>query len=87
MRHLANMKSYWKVSMAAIAVRADRLNVVTPYQKKAFWMEGWGGFGYRRREPNEPPREEPRLLREMVAFHRNKLGYSTPRNGNAPGPS
>src|SRR5262249_11776856 len=25
LRHLANMKSYWKVSMAAIAVRADRL--------------------------------------------------------------
>jgi Zn-dependent peptidase ImmA (M78 family) len=75
LRHLANMKSYWKVSMAAIAVRADRLKLVTPYQKKAFWME-MGRLGYRRREPNEPPREEPRLLREMVAFHRNKLGYS-----------
>lgn len=75
LRHLANMKSYWKVSMGAIAVRADRLNLITPYQKKRFWME-MGRLGYRRREPNEPEREEPRLLREMVAFHRNKLGYS-----------
>jgi Zn-dependent peptidase ImmA (M78 family)/transcriptional regulator with XRE-family HTH domain len=74
LRHLANMKLYWKVSMAAIAVRADRLNLVTPYQKKTFWME-MGRLGYRKREPNEPPREEPKLLRQMVAFHLRKLGY------------
>jgi Zn-dependent peptidase ImmA (M78 family)/transcriptional regulator with XRE-family HTH domain len=75
LRHLANLKLFWKVSMAAIAVRADRLNLVTPYQKKAFWME-MGRLGYRRREPNEPPREQARALKEMIAFHRNKLGYS-----------
>ncbi|MGI0133486.1 MAG: XRE family transcriptional regulator [Candidatus Micrarchaeaceae archaeon] len=74
LRHLANMKLYWKVSMAAIAVRADRLNLVTPYQKKTFWSE-MGRLGYRRREPNEPPREEPKLLRQMVSFHMKKLGY------------
>jgi len=76
LRHLANMKLYWKVSMAAIAVRADRLNLVTPYQTKLFFME-MGRLGYRKREPNEPPREEPKLLKQMIAFHRNKLGYST----------
>jgi Zn-dependent peptidase ImmA (M78 family)/DNA-binding XRE family transcriptional regulator len=76
LRHLANMKLYWKVSMAAIAVRADRLNLVTPYQTKSFFME-MGRLGYRKREPNEPPREEPKLLKQMIAFHRNKLGYST----------
>jgi Zn-dependent peptidase ImmA (M78 family)/transcriptional regulator with XRE-family HTH domain len=75
LRHLANMKLYWRVSMAAIAVRADRLNFVTPYQKKTFWME-MGRLGYRKREPNEPEREEPRLLRQMVIFHQRKLGYS-----------
>jgi Zn-dependent peptidase ImmA (M78 family)/transcriptional regulator with XRE-family HTH domain len=75
LRQLANMKMYWRVSMAAIAVRADRLNLITPYQKKVFWME-MGRLGYRKREPNEPPREHPKLLKQMVAFHRNKLGYS-----------
>lgn len=75
LRQLANMKMYWRVSMAAIAVRADRLNLITPYQKKTFWME-MGRLGYRRREPNEPPREQPKRLKQMVAFHRNKLGYS-----------
>jgi Zn-dependent peptidase ImmA (M78 family) len=76
LRQLVNMKMYWKISMAAIAVRADRLQLITPYQKKMFWME-MGRLGYRKREPYEPEREEPRRLREMVAFHQKKLGYST----------
>ncbi len=76
LRHLANMKGHWKVSMAAIAVRASRLGLITPYQSKSFWIE-MGKLGYRKREPNEPPREVPRLLRQMVEFHRKQLGYSS----------
>lgn len=75
LRQLANMKGYWKVSMAAIAVRADRLKLITPYQSKMFWIE-MSKLGYRKREPNEPPKEHPKLLRQMVAFHIRKLGYS-----------
>jgi Zn-dependent peptidase ImmA (M78 family) len=75
LRQLANMKLYWKVSMGAIAVRAERLKVVTPYQSKMFWIE-MSKLGYRKREPNEPSKESPKLLRQMVAFHINKLGYS-----------
>ena len=76
LRNLANMKGYWKVSMAALAVRADRLQLITPYQRKKFWME-MSRLGYRKREPNEPPREMPTLLRRMVSFHQRQLGYST----------
>jgi len=75
LRQIANLKGYWKVSMAAIAVRADRLKLITPYQSKAFWME-MSKLGYRKREPNEPSKEYPNLLRQMVAFHTKKLGYS-----------
>jgi Zn-dependent peptidase ImmA (M78 family)/transcriptional regulator with XRE-family HTH domain len=75
LRQVANLKGHWKVSMAAIAVRASRLNLITPYQSKMFWIE-MGKLGYRRKEPNEPPREIPKLLRQMVNFHINKLGYS-----------
>jgi Zn-dependent peptidase ImmA (M78 family)/DNA-binding XRE family transcriptional regulator len=75
LRQLANMKLYWKVSMAGIAVRATRLNLITPYQSKMFWME-MSKLGYRRREPNEPPKEVPSVLRQMIAFHMNGLGYS-----------
>lgn len=75
LRQLANLKIFWKVSMAAIAVRADRLKLITPYQSKMFWIE-MGKLGYRKREPNEPAREHPFLLRQMVSYHLKKLGYS-----------
>ena len=75
LRQLANLKLYWKVSMAAIAVRASRLELVTPYQSKMFWIE-MGKLGYRKREPNEPPKETPNLLRRMISFHTMQLGYS-----------
>ncbi len=75
LRHLANLKSYWKVSMASIAVRADRLKLITPYQKKMFWIE-MGKLGYRKREPNEPSQEVPSILRRMVKYHRSELEYS-----------
>lgn len=74
--HIANLKAHWKVSMAAIAVRADRLNLVTPYQTKRFWME-MSRLGYRKREPNEPPPEKPLLLGKMVEYHKHTLGYTT----------
>lgn len=75
LRQLANLKSYWKVSMAALAVRADKLNLITPYQSKMFWME-MSRLGYRKREPNEPAAEVPQKLARMVSFHRRELGYS-----------
>ena len=75
LRQLANLKSYWKVSMAALAVRADRLKLITPYQKKMFWIE-MGRLQYRKREPNEPDQEYPQRLAKMVQFHQRDLGYS-----------
>jgi Zn-dependent peptidase ImmA (M78 family) len=74
LRQIANLKGYWKVSMAAIAMRAYRLKLITPYQNKMFWIE-MSNLGYRKREPNEPPREYPKLLRQMISFHMKKLGY------------
>jgi Zn-dependent peptidase ImmA (M78 family)/transcriptional regulator with XRE-family HTH domain len=73
--HLANMKSYWKVSMASIATNAHRHNLITPYQFKKFWME-MSRLGYRKREPNEPPREHPIMLSKMIEFHRSTLEYT-----------
>ena len=81
LRQVANLKVYWKSSMAAIAVRATRLNLITPYQSKMFWIE-MGQLGYRKREPNEPSREHPKLLRHMVSFHMMKLGYSNTEMAN-----
>lgn len=73
--HLANLKAHWKVSMASIAMNAHRHNLISDYQKKKFFID-MNRLGYRRREPNEPPREHPRMLRQMIEFHRNSLDYS-----------
>lgn len=75
LRQLANLKQYWKVSMAAIAVRATRLDLITPYQTKMFWIE-MSKLGYRKCEPNEPPKEIPKFLRRMLEFHMKRLNYS-----------
>jgi Zn-dependent peptidase ImmA (M78 family)/transcriptional regulator with XRE-family HTH domain len=74
--HLANLKGYWKVSMAALAMRADRLNMITPHQKKMFWIE-MGKWDYRKNEPNEPVAESPQALARMIHFHQHVLDYST----------
>lgn len=75
LRHLANLKMHWKVAMQAIAVRAEELDLITPYQYKMFFIE-MGKLGYRKREPYEPPKEKPRLLRIMIKYHTDQLGYT-----------
>ena len=75
LRHLSNLKEYWRVSMGALAMRADRLGLISQYQSKMFWIE-MSKLGYRKREPRELEPEEPKRLRRMVEFHERKLGYS-----------
>jgi Zn-dependent peptidase ImmA (M78 family)/transcriptional regulator with XRE-family HTH domain len=73
--HIANLKAYWKVSMGALAVRADRLNAISAYQKKMFWIQ-MGKLDYRRSEPNEPVPEHPEAIARMIHFHQRQLGFS-----------
>ena len=75
LRQIANMKKYWKVSMQSIAMRADLLGLITPYQKKMFFIQ-ISKLGYRKREPHEPPREYPKLINKMINYHLNVLSYS-----------
>jgi Zn-dependent peptidase ImmA (M78 family)/DNA-binding XRE family transcriptional regulator len=74
-RQVVNMKKYWKSSMSAIVMRADRLNMITPYQKKMFFIQ-MNKLGYRKSEPYEPPKEYPSKIRKLIEYHINVLGYS-----------
>lgn len=74
-RQIANLKRHWKVSMSSIAMRADRLNMITPYQKKSFFIE-MSKLGYRKTEPFEPKKEFPKKLAKLIDYHLNVLGYS-----------
>lgn len=74
---LATLKPYWKVSMAALLKRAKDLNTITERHAKTLWIE-MGQAGYRAREPLELdlPREEPKLLQEIIAVYCNQMNYS-----------
>ncbi len=74
-RQIANLKRYWKVSMASIAMRAHDLELITPYQKKNFFMQ-ISKLGYRTAEPHEPQREIPKKLNQLIDYFLFNLGYS-----------
>lgn len=74
---LATLKTYWKVSMAALLKRAKDINAITPRHAKTLWIE-MGKAGYRAREPVELdiPIERPKLLEEITGIYSNEMDYS-----------
>ena len=75
---LAAMKPYWKVSMAALLMRARDLGKVTKTSERKLWAQ-MSKAGYRTREPADLdiPREHPRLLNEVIELHRKELRYNS----------
>jgi Zn-dependent peptidase ImmA (M78 family) len=75
---LAILKKVWRVSMAAILMRAKQLRTIAGAAITRLWKE-MSVNGFRTREPAEldlPP-EQPRRLSELLVFHRQHLGLST----------
>ena len=75
LRQIANLKRHWKVSMSSIAMRADRLGMISPHQKKMFFIQ-MGKLGYRKAEPHEPPKENPEKIGKVIRFFFEKLDFS-----------
>lgn len=72
---LADLKSYWYVSMQALLRYANTLGMVTQNQYKYLWIQ-MGSLGYRRNEPVSIPMEKPGLITEIVNAYVSDLGYS-----------
>jgi Zn-dependent peptidase ImmA (M78 family) len=74
---LAAMKPEWKVSMAALLMRAHKLGFVTDNQHTYLWKQ-ISARGYRLREPPELDfeRETPTVLAQIIHLHMDALGYS-----------
>jgi len=74
---LASLKPEWRVSMAALLMRAHKLRFLTDNQHTYLWKQ-ISARGYRLREPPELDfeRERPDLLGQIVTLHLNGLGYS-----------
>ena len=75
LRQTANLKRYWKVSMAAITMRAFHLGLITPYQRKTFFIQ-LSKLGYRNSEPYEPPKEFPKKMRRIFSYFLSVLDYT-----------
>jgi len=77
LQKLVTLKPYWKVSMAALLKRAKDIDATTERHAKTLWIE-MGKAGYRNREPIELdlPKEEPKLLQEIIGIYCNQMGYS-----------
>jgi Zn-dependent peptidase ImmA (M78 family) len=72
---LADLKQYWKVSMAALLMRAKELGTITKNQYQYLWKQIIMN-GYKKQEPVFFRKEEPSLLKEMIRLHLEELSYS-----------
>jgi Zn-dependent peptidase ImmA (M78 family) len=75
---LASLKLRWRVSMAALLFRAKTLGLIAPRRYSYLWTQ-MSSAGYRIQEPHEEYLEDesPALERDLIAFQRNELHYST----------
>ncbi len=72
---LADLKSYWKVSMQALIMRAHELRTITERQKRSLFTR-FSQLGYRKTEPVTVARENPSVLEQVIDFHQAEHGYS-----------
>ena len=74
---LADLKRYWRASMAAIAFSASKNGIITPNNYKSILIE-INKLGFRIKEPVElePPKEKTLLLPTLLKMHLNDLEFS-----------
>lgn len=74
---LAQLKRVWKVSMAALTMRAYGLNTITETQRRYIFIN-FAKRGYKSREPIETdiPIENPSSLHKLTQSHLRELGFS-----------
>lgn len=75
-RDLGPLKQKWRMSMQALVHAARDLDCISDRQYRTFHIEMNKLPGGRKREPGEFPREEPRLVRWVINYYREQLGYA-----------
>lgn len=69
---LANLKPFWKTSIAALLVRANDLGYLNENQKRYLWA-AISKQGWRMQEPNPLPLEKPGTHKKILDFFMSKL--------------
>ena len=72
-----SLKLKWKVSIAALIMRAFDLGIITTYQKRRFFTL-MGVAGYRTAEPiTIPDEEKPSTIHQLIKAYQEEYGYTT----------
>lgn len=69
------LKQHWRCSMASIIRKAHTLGKIDNGKYKSLNVQ-MSQLGYRKNEPGELAREEPRILSEVLSVFRDDHGYS-----------
>ena len=74
---LADLKRYWRVSMAMLMYHSKLNKIITERRYKSLIIE-MGKRGFRRKEPTEllPPKENPKVVPTLILVHKRDLDYS-----------
>lgn len=75
LQDIANLKPYWKVSMAALIMRASTLGNLTPSQARGLWMQ-MAKAGYKIKEPLPLPVEKAENFEGLFKYYLDGLDYS-----------
>jgi len=75
LKSLITMKLYWKVSIAALIMRARQLRKITDRQKRRLFTQ-YNKLGYKLKEPGDIKLETPLLIKGVIQAHIEQLGYS-----------
>lgn len=70
-----DLKKYWKVSMAALIMKAERLGKISDQQKRSLYIQ-MSKLKIRKSEPAPLEREAPELLPSVIRHFRVQLGFS-----------
>lgn len=76
LQDLANLKPYWKVSMAALLMRARTLGKINDIQSRTLWAQ-MASAGYKMKEPLPLPAEKAVNFEGMFQYFLKELGYSS----------
>lgn len=71
---LSRVKSLWKVPVRDLINRAKELKLITDSQYKS--LTGQYKKAFSTGEPIDVPIEQPSRLRDIIAYHRDRLGYT-----------
>jgi Zn-dependent peptidase ImmA (M78 family)/DNA-binding XRE family transcriptional regulator len=71
----ARLKPHWKASMHAIVYHAKALGCISEWQARRMFTR-MSALGYRKCEPIPIAVEEPTIVPQLVAVHKQALGYA-----------